>query len=440
MRQMQHTNPIAPVEGPEENPPLEVALLTWEYPPIPTAKGRVACEVAHGLARHGVNVRVFTMDRDDVVRTDHERIEVIGCAGRITGLRRLMRKIPGLEFAATAAAFRECVHEEHERRPFDLIEASNWGAPAAMLMDCGLPIVIRNSAPHGIDEANASTLGQRISNRIVSGMEARCNHSADAIISNSRSHANAIRDWYDITPGLIHMVTPLSVDPVIRKAGISAQFPPAHARLRLAYMGDDSERKGFDEMLLAFQKVSEQLRDQGEPLPELHLMGLESGALDARASQLGVSTSLLEQVFDYGRVTDESMTHILARCQAVLAPSRYQSFGSVYHEAAAFGRPLIACAEDPAAVEHIHRYGCGRLAEACTPDAIAETVLDLFNDRHAMLEMRKAGLEAAKSWTREELGARTLQIYRRAMRLEAIDIPGSQLGRGYQGALEKIRV
>ncbi len=257
-------------------------------------------------------------------------------------------------------------------------------------------------------------------------MEARCNHSADAIISNSRSHANAIRDWYDITPGLIHMVTPISVDPVIRKAGISAQFPPAHARLRLAYIGDDSDRKGFDEMLLAFQKVSEQLRDEGEPLPELHLMGLESGALDARASQLGVSTSLLEQVFDYGRVTDESMTHILARCQAVLAPSRYQSFGSVYHEAAAFGRPLIACAEDPAAVEHIHRYGCGRLAETCTPDAIAETVLDLFNDRHAMLEMRKAGLEAAKSWTREELGARTLQIYRRAMRLEAIDIPGSQ--------------
>ena len=51
---MHYTNPVAPVEGPEESPPLEVALLTWEYPPIPTAKGRVACEVAHGLARHGL--------------------------------------------------------------------------------------------------------------------------------------------------------------------------------------------------------------------------------------------------------------------------------------------------------------------------------------------------------------------------------------------------
>ena len=197
MRQMQHTNPVVPVEGPEENPPLEVAILTWEYPPIPTAKGRVACEVAHGLARHGVNVRVFTMDRDDVVRTDHERIEVIGCAGRITGLRRLMRRVPGLENLAAAAAFRERVHEEHERRPFDLIEAANWGAPAAMLMDCGLPVVIRNSAPGTLDAADTGKSFDALSRRIVTGMEAKCNHKADAIISNSRSHANMIRDWYE---------------------------------------------------------------------------------------------------------------------------------------------------------------------------------------------------------------------------------------------------
>ena len=437
---MQYTNPIAPVEGLEESPPLEVAILTWASPPIPSAKGRVACEVAHGLARHGANVRVFTMDRDDIVRTDHERIEVIGCANRITGLRRLMRKVPGLEHVAAAAAFRECLHEEHDRRPFDIIEAANWGAPGAMLMDTGLPVVIRNSAPHGLDEADSTSIGERFSNRIVSGMEARCNHRADAIISNSRSHANAIRDWYDLTPGLIHMVTPLSVDPVIRKAGANAAFPPAHARLRLAYIGDDSMRKGFDEMLLGFQKVAQQFRAEGEPLPELHLMGLETGALDARAEQLGLSESLLEQVFDYGRVTDESMAHILTRCHAVIAPSRYQSFGSVYHEAAAFGRPLIACSEDPTAVEHVRKHECGVLTDSCTPDAIAGSITNLFNDRQAMLDMRKAGLEAAKSWTREELGARTLQIYRRAMRLEAINIPGSrQAGAAYQVGFGHIR-
>jgi|TARA_B100000678_G_scaffold126789_1_gene106153 glycosyltransferase involved in cell wall biosynthesis len=437
---MHYTNPVAPVEGPEESPPLEVALLTWEYPPIPTAKGRVACEVAHGLARHGVNVRVFTMDRDDTVRTDHERIEVIGCASRITGLRRLMRKIPGLEHVAAAAAFRERLHEEHERRPFDLIEAANWGAPAAMLMNSGLPIVIRNSAPHSLDEPDEATLGQRISNRIVAGMEARCNHNADAIISNSRSNAHAVRDWYNLTPGLIHMVTPLSVDPLIRKAGAEASFPPAHSRLRLAYIGDDSHRKGFDEVLLGFQKVTEQFRDEGEPLPELHLMGLENGALDARAGELGLPASLMDQIFDYGRVTDESMTHILARCQFVLAPSRFQSFGSVYHEAAAFGRPLIACAEDPTAVEHVRRHECGVLTDDCSPEAIAEAVTTLFNDRTAMMSMRKAGLEAAKSWTREQLGARTLQIYRRAMRLEEIHIPTARPVPEKQGVFQHIHV
>lgn len=439
MRQMQHTNPVVPVEGPEENPPLEVAILTWEYPPIPTAKGRVACEVAHGLARHGVNVRVFTMDRDDVVRTDHERIEVIGCAGRITGLRRLMRRVPGLENLAAAAAFRERVHEEHERRPFDLIEAANWGAPAAMLMDCGLPVVIRNSAPGTLDAADTGKSFDALSRRIVTGMEAKCNHKADAIISNSRSHANMIRDWYDIRPGHIHMVTPMSVDPVIRKAGANASFPPAHARLRLAYIGDDSVRKGFDEALVGFASVVQQFQETGEPLPELHLMGLETNALEERMEALGLPLSLNDRIFDYGRVTDESMAHIMTRCHAVLAPSRYQSFGSVYHEAAAFGRPLIACAEDPTAVEFIRHHDCGVLAEACTPQDVAQAIISMFNDRQAMLSMRKAGLEAARNWTRDQLGARTLQIYRRAMRLEAIDIPATRNAAAQANVFGRIR-
>jgi glycosyltransferase involved in cell wall biosynthesis len=437
---MHHTTPIAPVEGPEENPPLEVALLTWEYPPIPTAKGRAACEVAHGLARHGVNVRVFTMDRDDVVRTDHERIEVIGCAGRITGLRRVMRRIPGLEHVAAAAAFRERVHEEHERRPFDLIEAANWGAPAAMLMDSGLPIVIRNSAPGAVDREKADTRKEAFSRRIMAGMEARCSRNADAIISNSRTHASAIQKWYELNPGLIHMVTPLSVDPVIRKAGTKASFPPSHARLRLAYIGDDSSRKGFNEALLGFKQVVDQFREQGEPLPELHIMGLEAGVLNQRMESLGLPGSIQDVMFDYGRVTDESMTHILTRCHAVLAPSRYQSFGSVYHEAAAFGRPLIACAEDPTAVAFVRRHDCGVLADTCTPGDIAGTITTLFNDRNAMLDMRKAGLEAARNWSREQLGARTLQIYRRAMRLEAIHIPGGQPWEARAAVMSRITV
>ncbi|WP_169711727.1 glycosyltransferase family 4 protein [Henriciella litoralis] len=433
MKQMHHNNPIAPVEGPEDQPPLEVALLTWEYPPIPTAKGRVACEVAHGLAAHGVNVRVFTMDREDVVRTDHERIEVIGCANRITGLRRLMRRIPGLEQIAAAAAFRECVHEEHERRPFDIIETTNWGAPSSMLMDCGLPVVVRNSAPHDLDDLRTKTLAQKFSRRIANGLEARVNVQADAVISNGRAHANAIRDWYDLRPGLIHMVTPLSVEPIMRKAGSEMPFPPAHARLRLAYIGDDSIRKGFEEALAGFAQVVEHARQTDTLLPELHLMGLENGALEAHLQALEIDAETQEQIYDYGRVTDDAMTHVMKRCHAVLAPSRYQSFGSVYHEAAAMGRPLIACAEDPTATEFVRRNECGVLARECTPEAIADAVIGLFADRQEMMEMRRAGLRKSTSWTRQALGARTLQVYRRAMRLEAIDIPGER----YQGVRQR---
>ncbi|MGB3626477.1 MAG: glycosyltransferase family 4 protein, partial [Henriciella sp.] len=402
-------------------PCLEVALLTWEYPPIPTAKGRVASETAHALAAHGANVRVFTMDRDDTVSTDHEKIEVIGCAGRVTGLRRLIRCVPGLNHIATSAAFRERVQEEHERRRFDVIETTNWRAPASMLMNCGLPVVVRSTAPDAMD-APSATRGQRLSACVARGLEARSARKAAAIISNSRSNAAFIKDWYDLRPGQVHMVTPMSVNPEIRKAGQSIPFPPAHARLRLAYIGGDDARKGFGEMLQAFAKVVRHYESMSEPLPELHLIGLEPDVLDSYTHRFGLSETVMEQILDFGRLTDLSMSHVIARCHGVLAPSRFQSTGSVYREAAAFGRPLLACAEDPTAMEFVQNYACGRLVENCTPDQIAASIVSMFGDRDALLEMRRNGLDAAGRWTRDELGARTFQIYRRAMNLAPISI------------------
>lgn len=404
-------------------PALEVALLTWEYPPIPSAKGRTACEVAHGLARYGARVRVFTMDRSGHVKTDNERIEVIGCADRLTGLRRAMKRIPGLDHMAAAAAFREHVFEEHTRRPFDIIEATSYRAPAGMLMDSGLPMVIRTGAPYALEAAERGGLASRISSILASGMEARCIAKSDAVISNSRAHAGTMRDWYDIKPGHIHQVTPLSVAPELIRDGAKSPFPPAHARLRLARIGTDSHRSGFHETLLAFDRIVKELKAEGAPLPELHLVGLHAKALDRALAQLGIDHESAEQILDHGRLPDHSMAHILARCHFVLSGSRYQSTGSVYHEAAVFGRPLIASADDPTARDFIKVNKCGVLAETTSPEALAGAVLELFADREHQLELRHAGLEQAKQWTRDNLAARTILAYRSAMNLEAIDLP-----------------
>lgn len=430
MTELQHHTDTAPVEGPAERPPLEVALLTWEYPPIPSAKGRVACEVAHGLAAYGANVRVFTMDRAGRVQTGHERIEVIGCADRVTGLRRFMRRVPGLDHLAAAAAFRERVHEEHARRPFDIIEATSHRAPAAMLMDCGLPVVIRSATPYALEAAEQHGLASRISSSAASGLEARCVEKCDAVISNSRAHAGMIKDWYGIKPGHLHLVTPLSVSPELARRGRRSPYPPAHARLRLARIGGVSVRSGFADTLLGFDTVLRELSGRGEPLPELHLIGLPEGALDTALPELDLDEATPGQVFDHGRLPDHAMAHVLGRCHFVLAASRYQSTGSVYHEAACFGRPLIACAEDPAARDFIQRHECGRLVQNCASDEIAQAVLGLFEDRDAQLAYRHSGLKQAETWSRPELGARTIQAYRRAMNLEAIDLPALQPASG----------
>ena len=69
------------------------------------------------------------------------------------------------------------------------------------------------------------------------------------------------------------------------------------------------------------------------------------------------------------------------------------------------------------------------LADSCSPDDIAAATLDLFNDRERQLSCRHSGLAYSAEWSREALGARTIQAYRRAMNLEEIELPGLQPAR-----------
>lgn len=408
----------------ETQPSLEVALLTWEYAAIPSAGGHVASEVAHALADHGANVRVFTMDSDTRAMTDHERIEVIGCAGRITGMRRIAHYISGLDLLASASAFRDCLLEEHERRPFDIIESTSQGGPAAMLLGEGLPIVIRTAAPQVMEQLDLTGMSARLSSAIASGLEAKCIAGADMVISNSPAHAAAVRDWYGMKPGQPHQITPVSVNPGLANQGRKAPYPPAHARLRLARIGDASARTSFMESLAAFDLVLRALREKGKPLPELHLIGLDDGTFDEARRILGLDEVTANQIFDHGQLRETSTGHVLARCHFVLAPWRLASTGAAYQQAAAFGRPLILSAEDPTAKDFIERHQCGVVAANSDPENIAQAILELEANRPMQLKMRAAGRSHAERWTRQALGARTLQAYRRALKLEEINLPG----------------
>lgn len=66
--------------------------------------------------------------------------------------------------------------------------------------------------------------------------------------------------------------------------------------------------------------------------------GSEIGNLKIKSDKLGLS----DRVFWLGNVTREQAPEIFSNCSIFILPSRYESFGIVYAEALASGKPIIA--------------------------------------------------------------------------------------------------
>ncbi|MCZ2982489.1 glycosyltransferase family 4 protein, partial [Acinetobacter baumannii] len=96
----------------------------------------------------------------------------------------------------------------------------------------------------------------------------------------------------------------------------------------------------------------------------LDLVGVPPGDLPADLSEAARS-----RIRARGRIDARGLAEAYTGAQVVLAPSRYESFGLVYQEALAYGRPVVACAEDASARAFVGVPGAGPLARAATgPD------------------------------------------------------------------------
>lgn len=385
---------------------MHVAILSWDFPPKPTGLGRAASEIAHGLAEQGAEVTVFSADRAGEEAAAFGR--VVGCAPARRGATAFVRKRAAIGHLVAPAAFASAVRRIHRQTPFDVIEATNWYGPAALLTGKTPPLFIRHSTPAANGFGANPSLRDRIDNRYVQWLESRTSHRATALISNTVPHRQMICDLYDLPqddPN--HHVIGLSLaDDFI---GEGSQTQSRLAPNDLLFIGRAERRKGFDGLLAALPLVELGRERRGQPPPTLHLVGLDQGEWERVRQSLPEEKA--NRIVWHGRADDRTIRDLLRSVAAVVAPSRYESYGIVYREAAAFGRPLIACAEDPSARAFLDEVRCGVLAERCDGPAIAKAI-ETALDSSRLAGFRRAGLSHAATLTRRALGAATLAVYR----------------------------
>jgi glycosyltransferase involved in cell wall biosynthesis len=388
---------------------MRTALLAWDYPPAPSGLSTAAREIAESLAQAGAEVTVFTLDRTGRERTGG--VTVTGLALPAGGGLARLRLWGAAGHLAAPLAFRRAVLAAHARDPFDIVEATNWYAPAALLAGRrDLPLVTRSSTPAAFTRDPPASLRDRLDGRAADGLERAQAWGSAGLIANTAEHGAVIARTYGLSGLQPEAVIGLSLPPEIVAAARGAPYPETAGPLRLLFVGRAEARKGFDALLGAVAILADEAeRDAGPPF-RIDLIGVPPADLP-----VGLPEAARARIRARGRVPAAALARAYAEAHVVLAPSRYESFGLVYQEALAYGRPVVGCAQDASARAFVGAPGAGPLAREATGPALADALRPLLTDPGLRQAYRRRALTAAGRFTRAVLARETLDLYARAV-------------------------
>jgi phosphatidyl-myo-inositol alpha-mannosyltransferase len=189
---------------------------------------------------------------------------------------------------------------------------------------------------------------------------------------------------------------------VDRERASRAALRPRGDRLRIVFVGQAVERKGLPLLLQAFEALREHIPTEltviGPTAEELSPM-----LLDARDVRM------------LGKVDDEVKRRELEQADVLCAPSlRGESFGMVLTEAFAAGTPVVA--SDIAGYRDVVRDGVdGVLVPPADPRALAEALLDLWEEPRRRAEMARAAAEDVQRFAWPRVATEVMEAYEDAL-------------------------
>jgi len=226
---------------------------------------------------------------------------------------------------------------------------------------------------------------------------------ADAVIALTEAERRTL-----VTLGVAEdRVSVTGVGPILADTNDVARF---RARYHLSddpvvlFLGQKYVYKGVGALLRAARTVWRRV-------PEARFVFIGPRTPYSRRVFAGVAD---HRILELDAVGLEEKTDALAACDILCLPSTQESFGGVFTEAWALGKPVVGC--DIPAVRAVVESGADGLLTQQRPEAIAEALLSLLERPQARAEMGERGkrkVEDRYLWPR--LAATTERVYQQAL-------------------------
>lgn len=251
--------------------------------------------------------------------------------------------------------------------------------------EAGIPTILDAASVHHTLQAEAGLIdGGREFRAFVAKRKDAEIALADHVITCS----TLARDSYvaaGVPADRVH-VLPLGFDPGIFTPG---DDPDRTGPVRLAFVGRFTRVKGADVLAAAVEKLAA----NSTPY-ELRIAADPSGDQEIRA-RLDAKASLL------GKLPHDQLPDLYRWADALVLPSRFDSFGLVVLEALACGLPVIV--SDRVGAKDFVEHGVnGMIVPSGDVDALADTLTQLARAPETVRAMRSAALASARGaeWAR----------------------------------------
>lgn len=299
----------------------------------------------------------------------------------------------------------------HRGRAYDLVHAHYWlsgSAARTAARAWRIPLVasfhtlarVKNLALPEDPEPPARIDGERA---VVA--------QADRILASTPAEASHLHRLYGAPPARIRVVPP-GVD--------TALFRPldadrARARYGLSgkrvilFVGRFQAMKGPD---LAIRTVAEVVRRAPSQDVVLAMVGGPSGGVGSTDAlrNLAASEGIPDRVAFLLPMPHADLPGLYAAADALLMPSRSESFGLVALEAQACGIPVVA--SGVGGLRHVVDEGItGHLVGDQDPASFADRLLHLLSDPRGRARMSAAAARRARRFPWEATATRTLSVY-----------------------------